>query len=224
MSIWQRLFGLKEKEKENSGLTWRAFPPLSAIVLLDDSNIDQVQAILFGQLRLKHALSSFTQKCFPDDDTETLAELIAHKCNFLVSVDTHFAPPSSPMFGLLKDLCVGSHFELIISDSKGFGTPHQYSHVFPRASGLFHIISNIELSEESCKRILKLIPISIDSEPRLAFGKMKAGQYGCALLHGNLVRAHNLVNMDAGRSFHEFCQGIAGRMRKAGIRFEVLKI
>lgn len=222
MSIWQKLFG--PKKKENSGLKWLTFPPLSAIVLLDDSNIDRVQAVLFGQLRLKHTLSSFAKRCFPDDDTDTLAELIAHKCNFLVSVDSHSVPLGSPTFGLLKDLCVGSHYELISSDSQGFGTPHQYSDVFPKAAGLVHIISHIELSEEACERILKLVPSSIDPELRLALGKTKSGQYECAILNRQLVMVHNLVNRDAGRSFHEFCQGISGRMRKAGIRFEVLEM
>jgi hypothetical protein len=128
------------------------------------------------------------------------------------------------MNGLLEDLCVRNHFELISSDYQKFGKPEQYSDVFPRAWGVFHIISHIELLEETCEQILKLIPTSIDSEPRLALGKTKTGQYECALLHREIVKAHDLVNMNAGRSFHEFCQGIAGRMRKAGIKFELLEL
>jgi hypothetical protein len=229
MNIWQKLFGKKQPaEPQQPGpWIWLQLPTMSAMALLDADAFTRAPIILHGMLGLRDVLIAAAKTVFSDfsDGTpDVLKQLIARKCQLLASVDTSAGVAASRLGPETRSFCTEQGIEVIDSSSDGLGIPILYSATLTEAWGEFHIIVDANLTKEHWRSLFAMIPREIDAPARMAFGKSADGRYVVALLHREMVVAHDLVSRDAGKSFSDFCTCAATRMKKEQLPYDTLAL
>ena len=226
MNLLKKLFGAKDHgdTSRREQVDWEQLPTISAIALLDADAFSRAPVILHGFLGLRDVLCQTTKSLFPDDESEVINDLIALKCQFIASADTSVGLTMANLDPATLSFCEENRIEMNDSDSEGRGLSLHYSSMFPHAWGEFHIILNANLNKSHWKRIYSVIPNHVGYPVVLAIGKSETGQYVFALLHRQVVKAYDLISMDAGPSFNDFCNGIFARAKRAKIRVELVRL
>lgn len=126
--------------------------------------------------------------------------------------------------------------------AEGFAKAQHYGDVFIHAWGLTHLLSDVELSGTDLQKVTNILPSSPHGSILCLARKKEDHKYHLAVLDRGLVSAMNLVSVDNDiypvyekkilgirvykesklanppryeHSFHDFCVGIAYRIKKA---------
>ncbi|HNX34688.1 MAG TPA: hypothetical protein PKM57_08675 [Kiritimatiellia bacterium] len=223
MSILNKIFGIKNvaQPRYSGVLNWEQLPPISTIALLDADAFNRAPGIIHGMLGFREILADAVKTVFPCDRPDVLKEMLARKGQFLLSFDASAGLAASRLGFATSALCTEHGIEIIESNSDGLGIPALYSATLSDVFGEFHIIVDANLTKEHWQYLSAII--AKDRCPaRMGFGKSSDGRYVAAVLHNDVVKAHDLVSIDAGRSFDDFCIGAITRMRKEKVPYDII--
>lgn len=126
--------------------------------------------------------------------------------------------------------------------AEGFAKAQHYSNVFIHAVGPVHLLSDIELTGTDLQKVINILPSSPHDSILCLMRKKEDHKYHIAILSQELIKTMNLVSVDNDiypvyekkilgfrtykrsqlanppgykHSFHDFCVGIAYRIKKA---------
>jgi hypothetical protein len=207
MSLWKKLFGGNRSVAPAAAapVNWDELPPISGVVLLDADAFSRAPAILSGLPGLRTALAATATTFFGDGSPEEISELVGMKCQLVASVDTSAGLSASRLGAATQSLCRDNGIELVEADAGRLGVAALYAAMFPDAWGEFHVVVDANLTKDHWTRLFAAIPKTVDGPARMTFARSAEGNYVAAVVHRKLVKAHNLVSVDAGPSFNDFC-------------------
>jgi len=226
MSIWKRMFGRgTERGAGNAtSLYWMQLAPMSAIALLDADAFSRAPAILHGLVGLREILTEIARAAFPEASQDTIVELTSRKCQLLAAADTNAGVAVNRLGSATISFCNDQGFDLVDCDSEGRGISGLYSAAFAEAWAVWHILVDANLSKDHWHRVFVSIPKMIDAPTRMSLSTSEDGQYVAAVMHRQMVKAHDLVDTDAGPSFDDFCCGAVERMRRGRVPFDTVPL
>ena len=226
MNWWRRLLRRNgvQQSIEATKLVYEQFPPITAIVLCDNEPITNVYAVIKGYLALWMFL---LKEFFPNDDPgnyadELIKESMKMRCQILVSVDEHANIYSKEEREELQKFCTANQIDFVKSLDpnkmnviiKGYSKGQHYADALIHAWGLYHLLSDIQLTDTIIPKLVSVLPSSIlADEPSCFASKKEDGKYHIAIVG----KGDRMFSIDD-YSFHDFCAGIIRRLKEEGRR------